>query len=75
MGLFNHQFIITLVFKPPFVQVWAHNHWSFPQQKLRTNEKSIKWQKLSSLNMCTGLWYGIEHKLTPGNMAAGNGSD
>ena len=53
----------------------AHNNWSIPQQQCDNQQKSIKWQKLSSFNLCPVLLNGMEQNLTPGDVAAGDESD
>ena len=34
LDLLNYRFIITLIFKPDFVQMGAHNYWSILQKKI-----------------------------------------
>ena len=53
LDLFDYKFIITLISKPPFVQMVDHDHWSIAQQQFDNQQnkyqttKAIQFQSMS----------------------------
>ena len=55
--------------------MWAHNHWSIPQQQFYNQLNKDQMTKISSFNLCPGIWDGTEQKRTTVNVEVGDESD